>query len=140
MVLLLLPVMCDKVLQFVQLLHIPDQVIPGHAHPLQHTHVDSDFQSRRTGELAFHDKFLFPNTGTQRVVIKHVCPQFGCWSVARWPAIPGGSRPDDRSVLPRGDEKIGARPPTPGTVRASMYKSSGWPVAGPPQCQPHSEP
>src|SRR5712692_33889 len=51
MVLLFLPVSCDKALRFVQLLHIPNQVIPGHAHPLQDTHVDSDFQSRRASEL-----------------------------------------------------------------------------------------
>src|SRR5437868_12986956 len=63
-------------------------------------------------ELPFHDKFLFPNTGAQRVIIKHFCPHFGCWCVARWPAFPGDSRPDDRSVLPRGDETIVARPPT----------------------------
>src|SRR5258708_27255516 len=234
MVLLLLTVECDKALRFVQLLHIPNQVIPGHAHPLQDTHIDSDFQSRRAseldtsgdlrftslfcedhcsqvlghtldgvgmlvgegrgvdqllrghdfaihtarplililrrthagvpdatrtqvdgtdgngvrlwcppalemfrlgenlkhqragcGELPFHDKFLFPNMGVQRLVIKHCCPQFGCWCVAQWPAIPVGSRPDDRTFLPRADEKIVARSPTPGTVRASTDKSSG---------------
>src|SRR5258708_39330711 len=34
-----------------QLLHILDQVIPGHAHPLQNTDIESAFQSRRTAEL-----------------------------------------------------------------------------------------
>src|SRR6266567_4773821 len=29
-------------------------------------------------ELPFHDKFLLPNTGAQRVIIKHGCPHFGC--------------------------------------------------------------
>src|SRR5712691_3587638 len=51
MVLLLPTVSCDKTLRFVQLLHISNQVLPGHAHPLQHTHVDSDFQSRHAREL-----------------------------------------------------------------------------------------
>src|SRR5713226_157373 len=248
-VLLLLAVECDKVLRFVQLLHIFDQIIPGHAHSLQDTYIDSDFQSRCTGELdtsshsrftslfredhggqvlghtldgvgmligegrgidqllrgydlavhaarplililwrthavvpdatrpqvdgtdgngvrlwcppalemfrlgenlkhqragcgelPFHDKFLFPNIGAQRLVIKHWCPQFGCWCVARGPAIPVGSRPDDRSVLPKGDEKIVARTPTPGMAHASAYKFSCWPAAGPPQWQSRSEP
>src|SRR6266567_6011754 len=40
--LFLLPVVCDRALRCVQFLHIPNQVIPGHVHPLQHTHVDSD--------------------------------------------------------------------------------------------------
>src|SRR5260370_13753112 len=59
MVLLLLTVECDKVLRFVQLLHIFDQIIPGHAHSLQDTYIDSDFQSRCTGELdtSSHSRF-----------------------------------------------------------------------------------
>src|SRR6266704_4662075 len=240
---------CSSLLFGLQLLHILDQVLPGHAHPLQDTDIESDFQSRcareldtsrharfpclfhkdhggqvlghpfdgigmfigegrgvdqllrgddlavygssplivplrrtqavvpdatrpqvdgtngngvrrwrppahqmlcsgehlkpqRAGcaEVPLHDNFLFPNTRDQRVVIKHWCPHVGCWYVARWPALPGGSRPDDRSVLPRGDEKSAARTPTPGTVRASADKSSDWPAAGPPQWQPRSEP
>src|SRR6266699_2909618 len=104
--------------------------------------LGENLKQQRAGcaEVPFHDKFLFPNTRAQRLVIKHWCPHFGSFCVARWPAIPAGSRPGDRSVLPTGDEKIVARTPTPGMAHASAYKFSGWPAAGPPQCQSRSEP
>src|SRR5436305_2042890 len=104
--------------------------------------LDEHLKHQHAGcvELPFHDNFLLPNGGTQRVVIKHCYPQLDCSCVARGPAIPAGSRPDGRSVRPRGDEKSAARPPTPGTVRASTDKFCGSPVAGPPRWQPRSAP
>src|SRR5260370_7959526 len=97
-------------------------------------------QRARCVELAFQDKFLFPNAGVQRLVVKHCSPPCGCCSVARWSANPVGNRPGDQSVRPRGDEKIVARSPTPGTVRVSTDRFFGLPVPVPPQPYPLSEP